>query len=75
MTGPAPDSAVRETLATALRVLGVPTDDARLAELEEKAAALLKDGDHVSARVAPEVEPLVALRLPGAEREGGRTNG
>ena len=75
MSNASPGSAGREVLAAALRVLGVPTDAARLAELEEKAAALLDDGDRVSARVAPDVEPMVVLRLPGSEREGIRQDG
>jgi hypothetical protein len=72
MSGSAPESTAREILAVSLKLLGVPTDDERLAQLEEKVAALLEDGERLSARVAPEIEPLVVLRLPGSEREGGR---
>ena len=72
MSHPAPDPTARDMLAVSLKILGVPTDEQRLDALAARASALLEDGERLSGRAAPDVEPLVTLRLPGADREGDR---
>lgn len=67
-----PDDAARALLAASLQALGVRVDEERLATLTPLAADLLADGEALSGRAAPEVEPMVVLRLPGADREGER---
>lgn len=72
MSHPESEPTARQLLALTLQLLGVPTDDERLAQLAERTAALLADGDRLSGRAAPEVEPMVAQRLPGADGGGDR---